>query len=138
MEKVRSSHRGRYVAALVVLLAVIILLAAWRGGVLRPSSAAGQPRQTRSGLASPAAASTPSQPDPDGYQFLLTQERYVVKQADGSVEVQQRRRESWCATDGWAWARQTGSDPGRFIFDPSTGPSSTTSPAGSCPAITFW
>lgn len=120
MNKVRRSRRDRYVTAMVVLLALIILLAAWRGGLLRPSSSAVQPRQTRSGPASPSTASTPSQPDLDGYEFLLTEERYVIEQDDGSVEVQQRRRESWRATDGWAWARQTGSDPGRFIFDPST------------------
>ena len=50
---------------------------------------------------------------------MLAEEHYLVQQDDGHLEVQERRRESWRAPDGWTWARQTGTDPGQFIFGPS-------------------
>ena len=59
-----------------------------------------------------------AQPSRSGFEYLVTEESYVVIQEDGRKEVQQRRRESWRADDGWAWARQTGDEPGRFIFQP--------------------
>ena len=60
------------------------------------------------------------QPSASGYEYTFADEHYLVQQDDGHLEVQSRRRESWRAPDGWTWARQTGTDPGRFIFPPST------------------
>jgi len=82
---------------------------------------------SRCGSQQPAASSSPTpsvvavrvQPDPRGYTYQVSRERYVVPAPDGSpLEVQTRVRESWTATDGWTWARQTGTDPARFIFAP--------------------
>ncbi|MDN5570158.1 MAG: hypothetical protein L0G22_02685 [Propionibacteriaceae bacterium] len=67
----------------------------------------------------PGTAVAARQPSVSGYQYRVSSERYLVRGEDGSLEVQERRRESWTAPDGWAWARQTGIDPGRFIFPPS-------------------
>lgn len=60
-----------------------------------------------------------SQPALTGYQYRVTEEHYVVQAQDGRTGVGDRRRESWRAPDGWTWARQTGTDPGQFIFPPS-------------------
>lgn len=89
------------VTTVVILVGILVLMWVWRGTTTTP------PR--------------PVQPSADGYEYLVTEERYAVIQDPdkGQLEIQERRRESWRAPDGWAWARQTGFDPGRFIFDPS-------------------
>lgn len=102
----------------MLLTIVAVLISAWRGG-LPGGSSSPKPATTTSVPAGPEVEA-PSQPAGDGYEYLVTEERYVLLQEDGKTEIQQRRRESWRANDGWAWARQTGSDPGRFIFEPDT------------------
>lgn len=69
-------------------------------------------------VSSPQGDHSPDQPAAGGsYEYLKTHERYAVRQ-DGKLVIQERRRESWRTSDGWSWARQTGFDPGSFIFPP--------------------
>lgn len=97
----------------LVLLAVAVLL-----GLSRCASQ--QPAATSSPTPSSVVV-IPSQPDQDGYRYVTSRERYVVQHSDSArLEVQTRLRESWTTTDGWTWARQTGTDPAHFIFAPDT------------------
>lgn len=109
----------------LLLLVVVGLLIVWVGPA-RPSTdnAPGNPETPAGNPATPAGtAQSPdtaqSQSSANGYQYQVLEERYVTHQQDGSLQVQQRRRESWTAPDGWTWARQTGFDPARFILPPS-------------------
>lgn len=119
MEKTRRSHWVRDLAITLLLLSVgLVLVGAWRGGLPGGSSTPTHAPTTPASVHPDVEA--PAQPAADGYEHLVTEERYVLVQDDGKTEIQQRRRESWRATDGWTWARQTGSDPGSFIFEPDT------------------
>lgn len=101
----------------LVLLAVAVLLGLSRCSIQQPAA-------TRSPVPSstPSVVAVPAQPDLHGYEYRVSRERYVLRQSEDSpLEVQTRLRESWIATtDGWEWARQTGSEPAHFIFAPST------------------
>lgn len=119
MEKTRRSQWVRDLAITLLLLSVgVVLVAAWGGG-LPGGSSTPTPAPTTSASVRPEVEE-PAQPAAEGYEHLVTEEHYVLIQDDGKTEIQQRRRESWRATDGWTWARQTGSDPGSFIFEPDT------------------
>lgn len=120
MTGARRSYFDWYIVIMLLLLTLTVLLVLGGGKVLtkRSSSAGGSPDPASASRSAPAAT-VPSQPGPDGYEYRVTEERYVVQQQTGQFEVQNRRRESWRTSDGWAWARQTGSDPGRFIFSPN-------------------
>lgn len=133
MSEARRQHLARdLIIALVVFMAVAFaVLAVWGGGVRVPNSESAPTRSETSsapegtnpaqeGTGSEPGGPAPPQPAPNGYVYTLTVERYVVPAQNGEMEVQQQRRESWRADDGWAWARQTGDDPGRFIFKPDT------------------
>lgn len=116
----RRGRRLDWSIYLVLALVIVAALVLWRGdalGRILPSLTGDHPTSMRSADSNKSVAL--SQPDPDGYEYRVTEERYVVATQNGKQQVQERRRESWCATDGWAWARQTGIDPGRFIFAPS-------------------
>lgn len=96
----------------LVLLAVAMLLGLSRCASQQPAA-----------ISSPTPSVVPvlAQPDPHGYLYQVSRERYVVPASTRSpVEVQTRLRESWTATDGWTWARQTGTDPAHFIFAPES------------------
>lgn len=101
---VRMTQRGRpltnRLGLPVVAVLILVLFLAW---------------STRPGTTTPV-----HQPDAGGYEYVVSDEHYVVPLQEGGSQVQERRRESWRAPDGWAWARQTGYDPARFIFAPHT------------------
>ncbi len=104
----------------LLLLAIAVLVGSlWfaRPETLPPPS---QEPSASVGSSSPPVEVAPAQPDLNGYEYMVSEERYVIRQDSGELEVQQRRRESWRAADGWAWARQTGSDPGKFVLKPYT------------------
>lgn len=69
--------------------------------------------------ATPTRQAIQPQPSRQGYEYRLMEERYETMQPDGHLDVQYRRRESWAAPDGWAWARQTGIDPAQLLLAPS-------------------
>ena len=120
MTRARRSHFDWYIVIMLLLLTLAVVVALGGGKALtkRSPSAGGLPAPASASLSTPPAT-VPSQPGVDGYEYRITEERYVVQQQTGQFEVQNRRRESWRASDGWSWARQTGSDPGRFIFSPN-------------------
>ena len=94
----------------LVVLAVAMLLGLSRCGSQQPAVGSSP---------TPSVVAVRVQPDLRGYTYQVSRERYVVPAPDGSpLEVQTRVRESWTATDGWTWARQTGTDPAHFIFAP--------------------
>lgn len=114
----RRSHLVRDLAITLMLLAVLtVVISVWRTGLPGGSSTPGSAPTPSAPTATDLEG--PPQPAADGYEYLVTEERYVLLQDDGTTEIQQRRRESWRASDGWAWARQTGTDPGSFIFEPA-------------------
>lgn len=120
MKKADRSHSDRGLVVALATLFVVALIAAWGDGLagrIRPNDA---PASRESETSSSHAREVPSQPSLDGYEYLVTTERYVIRGQNGGTEIQERRRESWRTGDGWAWARQTGNDPGRFIFKPNT------------------
>ncbi len=105
----------RYLLVPLVLLALAVLIVSIWGARLATT-----PPATVNTSAPAGPDVTPLQPDSSGYEYLVTEERYAIRQDSGELEVQERRRESWRAADGWTWARQTGTDPGTFIFKPYT------------------
>lgn len=87
----------------------------------RPTEATVSPTPSSTLTPPPSVDVVATQPDADGYEFTQRRECYVVRQSETDpLEVQVRLRESWRASDGWAWARQTGDEPAQFIFDPDT------------------
>lgn len=99
---------------------IIVLVVVAVGMFLGLSRCASQ-QPAASSSPTPSVVAVPIQPDRQGYLYQVSHERYVVPASDGSpLEVQTRLRESWSATDGWTWARQTGTDPAHFIFAPGT------------------
>lgn len=126
MREPRGARLDWYWLMLVAAILLALLVAFWPnpatpGVSRRPPQV---PPSSGTGTTPPAPSSSPargavSQPDLSGYEYRVSTERYLVRQQDGQLEVQDRRRESWRAGDGWVWARQIGSDPGRFIFAPT-------------------
>lgn len=114
-----------YWLVLVAVILGVLLIAFWpegstHSGLTSPVTSPAATGSTRPQPGLSSTAGTLAQPDRSGYEYRVSTEHYVVRQQDGQLKVQDRRRESWRAADGWTWARQTGSDPGRFIFSPST------------------
>ncbi len=121
VDRTRRRRRvtGLIVASVLILVWVLVIVLLWRGGALvipLPGAAATRSPDQRPSEVAPTTA--PVQPAAAGYEYLVTEERYAVIQDKGQLEIQERRRESWRTPDGWAWARQTGDDSGRFIFGP--------------------
>lgn len=108
--------RFTLILLVVVALVLLVFLGPRNIAVFGGSSTDRGTVPTESVSASTVPA--PQQPNSDGYEYVVTEEQYAVRQTAGEFETQRRRRESWRATDGWAWARQTGDDPGQFIFSP--------------------
>lgn len=123
MTEARRPHTGWILAAvLLMLLVLFVLLGVSRGSLPGLTTLPGQNPSGSSGSQNPSPpVDVAPQPDPGGYEYRVTEERYVVLQSAGELQVQQRRRESWRASDGWTWARQTGDDPAQFIFTPDVG-----------------
>ena len=124
MAENRGSSWGWPLLLLVGVVAGALLIVLWPKATPRsaPPTSATSPAAVPTApptLEPPAPASKQRQPSASGYEYVLADEHYLVQQDDGHLEIQERRRESWRAPDGWTWARQTGTDPGQFIFPPS-------------------
>lgn len=102
-----------------VILGLLLFALAVLVGVSRCTREPPAPSTLPEPSSTPSAVAVPTQPDPQGYEYTVRRERYVVRQSEAEpLEVQSRLRESWRAPDGWAWARQTGDEPAHFIFAP--------------------
>lgn len=113
---IRPRRRTRWglVAAAVALVAAGGLFAQ----VLVPLGNPGSPQAAQA--LDRLAAAVPANPViPDGSYELTVYEDWGIAASDNGPLPYATRRSTWTATDGWAWAHQTGDDPAYYILPPA-------------------
>ncbi|MGC3954317.1 MAG: hypothetical protein QM804_08730 [Propionicimonas sp.] len=109
----RRRSRWGLVAAAIALIAATGLFVQ----VLLPLGSPGSP-QAAAALDRLAGAVPANVPIPEG-SFQLTVERSTgLVETENGNESYRSERSTWLAADGWAWAHQTGDDPGYHLFQP--------------------
>lgn len=111
----RPRHRSRWglVAAAVALVAVAGLFVQ----VLAPMGSPGSP-QAAAALDRLAGAVPADVPIPAGsYQLTVYRETGLAETENG-YQRYHSERSTWLASDGWAWAHQTGDQAAYYIFEP--------------------